>query len=280
MNENIATMEEPEEIPLDLKIDMNMAKKLTLNEARFTVSRYYDMQQKRIQFGNKLLALKKAGEPHAIAEHFKNHFAAQEKYIGSLLATWAKQHDLPVWAMQICGVGPVIAAGLFAHIKMQSSPSKVWRFAGLDPTVKWVKDEVRPWNAKLKMLTAYKLGESFVKVNGNPRSLYGRLYRERKDILIARNEAGEFADDAARILTEKNWDKRKDAYKAYIQGKFPPAHVHARARRHAVKIFLVHYWGAMWLLEHPGETKPPNPWIIEHGGHVDLIDPEVPYPTK
>ena len=34
--------------------------------------------------------------------------------------------------------------------------------------------------------------------------------------------------------------KTTDAYKAYSVGKLPPAHIHARAKRYAVKMFISH----------------------------------------
>ena len=38
------------------------------------------------------------------------------------------------------GIGPVIAAGLLANIDIKQAPTvgHIWRFAGLDPTNKWI----------------------------------------------------------------------------------------------------------------------------------------------
>ena len=70
--------------------------------------------------------------------------------------------------------------------------------------------------------------------------LYGKLWRKQKDLYIARNEAGLYTERSAEILKTKNYGKDTDAYKSYSVGKLPPAHIHAMARRYAVKLFLAH----------------------------------------
>ena len=51
----------------------------------------------------------------------------------------------------------------------------------------------------------------------------------------------------------------------------PPAHVHARAKRYAVKLFLSHYQHVAWRNEF-GED-PPKPYVIQHLGHADRMLP-------
>ena len=70
-------------------------------------------------------------------------------------------------------------------------------------------------------------------------------------------------------MKSKNIGKTTDAYKAYIQGKLPPAHIQQRAERYAVKIFLSHLH-EFWYEQHYGE-KPPKPFAIEILGHAHQI---------
>ena len=63
--------------------------------------------------------------------------------------------------------------------------------------------------------------------------------------------------------------KDTDAYGYYTQGKLPPAHIHARAKRYAVKMFLSHLQTVMWF-EKYGEL-PVKPFVIEHMGHVHYV---------
>lgn len=118
----------------------------------------------------------------------------------------------------------------------------------------------------------WKTGESFVKVSGNPKSLYGKLYLERKAIETANNEALKYKPQADKILATKAIGKTTEAYKAYSVGKLPPAQIHERAKRWAVKIFLAHYW------EHGCRTvlKREPPLLYAHAmlGHVHYIPAE------
>lgn len=203
-----------------------------------------------------------------------------------------------VWAKGICGIGPVLSSGFLAHIEMDpwvcanrhslkvacrpEHPCKgglckriplravgsIWRFGGLDPTSHWEKGKKRPWNARLKVLF-WKAGESFVKNQNRKSDVYGKLFAQKKVEEQAKNEAGEFAEQAKAVLAKKKIGKDTDAYKAYSIGKLPPAHIHARARRWAIKIFVYHWFAEAYRRRWNKEA--PMPWIIAHGGHTHLI---------
>ena len=146
----------------------------------------------------------------------------------------------------------------------------IWRFAGLDPTFTWDKGKKRPWNAALKTL-CWQIGESFVKVSGREDDFYGKLYLKRKQQETAANNAGQFAEQARLKLERFNIGKDTEAYKAYSQGKLPPAHIHSRAKRWAVKLFLSHYHWVAWTLA--TGTPPAEPYAISILGHADYIAP-------
>jgi len=129
---------------------------------------------------------------------------------------------------------------------------------------------MRPWNANLKTLM-YLAGESFVKVSNKDGALYGNLYKQKKAIEIQKNEAGEFADQAKKKLEDNKIGKDTDAYKCYAEGKLPPAHIHARARRYAVKIFLSHLFDKMYRAHY--NEAPPKPFAQAILGHVHMIEP-------
>ena len=142
----------------------------------------------------------------------------------------------------------------------------------MDPTSEWKKGQKRPHHASLKTL-CWKLGESFVKVCNHKDAVYGKLYQERKEVELAKNEAGAFADQAAAKLEKFNIGKTTDAYKAYSVGKLPPAHIHARAKRVAVKMFLSHLH-QVWHEVEFGKTAP-VPYVFEFADkeHVHKIEP-------
>lgn len=130
-----------------------------------------------------------------------------------------------------------------------------------------------PYNTELKKL-CYLIGESFVKVS-NRGSLYGEIYKERKALETMRNENLEYKEQAERMLKEMNYSKTTDTYKCLSEGKLSPAHINMRAKRYAVKIFLTHFFEASYIYAY--KKNPPDIYPIAHQGHVDYIEPEVPY---
>jgi hypothetical protein len=127
---------------------------LTRNEARYLVDSYYSMQEDRKRSGNQVRALDKSGEPHGTLSWFFDQSNTLESQIKGALQLWAENQIEGKWLMSITGIGPVISAGLLAHIDIEQAPTvgHIWRFGGYDPTVKWEKGKKRPWNASLKTL--------------------------------------------------------------------------------------------------------------------------------
>ncbi len=267
------TISESPEVVRRLKRDLvKAAVSLSIDEARYLVDTYYAMQEYRKAAANQVRSLAESHEPHEVLRWLFEQNETVEKQIRRALNSWTDGLPAARWAKSIVGIGPVISAGLAAHIDISrcATVGRIWRFAGLDPTVEWKKGERRPWNAGLKCL-CWKIGESFVKVSGRPDDFYGQLYLQRKQIEQERNEAGKFADQAAHKLERFNIGKSTDAYQAYAAGKLPPAHIHARAKRWVVKLFLAHYHHVAWTLA--TGTPPPKPYVISILGHADMIQP-------
>lgn len=253
----------------DLK---NAAATLSPAQARYMVDAYYQIQEYRKASGNQTTALEKQGEPNEVISWLFTQQEVLENQIKRALDAWTDGNKISQWAKSITGIGPVISAGLLAHIDINKAPTAghIWRFAGLDPTVSWSKGQKRPWNASLKVL-CWKIGESFVKVSGRDSDVYGKLYLERKRIETEANERGAFAEQAVTKLANVKIGKNTEAYGHYSSGKLPPAHIHARAKRYAVKIFLAHYQHVAYQITF--DANPPKPYVIEHLGHVHYIAP-------
>lgn len=325
--------DEEESIPLDLKLDLNVIQRAGLNEIRGATDIYYALQKERIMAQGRARAADASGEPSGLMSGVCLRLKAQEAWVRGVLHKWAKAQDMGRWALQVVGIGPVLAAGFAAHIDVRrlGTVSALWRYAGQDPSViwpssadalAWVKERgVKlatdddylaacqhfgrhlptlkrltetdgkgksrkptadalakaiarlPWNKTLKVL-CWKAGQSFLKCSGRPKSLYGRLYRERKALELSRNSSGALAGQAAKALGAKKYRGETIAKAAYEAGTLPPAHLDARARRYVVKMFLSHYWeAARRKLDLPYA----NPWVLAHGGHVDRVEPEVPW---
>lgn len=280
------------------------AKDMTDDEARYLVDAYYIMQEDRKRANHQARTMDLVQEPNAVINWLAAQSTTLENQIKRALDKYTSAHVMGEWMRSIYGIGPVLSAGLLAHIKIEKAPTvgHIWRFAGLDPTVTWEKGKVRPWNATLKTL-CWKIGQSFMKMSGSPECYYGDIYRKRKDYEITRNERGDNQELALK-LSEKI-DKSKPTYawltgcfkpedvqrlrdsdKLYtdmdsIKGKpgsgipmLPPAQIDARARRYAVKLFLSHLHD-VWYRRHFNEA-PPKPYAIAFLGHAHYIAPPVP----
>jgi hypothetical protein len=176
----------------------------------------------------------------------------------------------------------------------------IWRFAGLDPTVTWGKGEKRPWNAAMKTL-CWKLGESFVKQSSHKDDVFGKLYVTRKIKETAKNLAGDFSVQALEKLEKFKIDKGTDTYAWYAghltvekaqqildapqekrqglaiklaskgreadgQPMLPPGHIHARAKRWAVKLFLSCWHEGAYFAYF--DQLPPKPYVLTLEGHA------------
>jgi hypothetical protein len=255
---------------------------LSTDEARFLVDAYYILQRNRITAANQGRTLDEGEEPHTVIDWLGAQNQMLENQLKRALDRWSSANPVGVWAKSIIGIGPVISAGLLAHIDITEceTAGHIWRFAGLDPTCKWEEGKKRPYNAKLKALVAFKMGESFVKVQNHDDDIYGTVFAKRKQRESELNESLAFRELAAQRVTTVS--KSTDAYKAYQQGKLPPAHLHARARRYAVKLFLAHYHMVAYFAHH--KMMPPFPYVfsplavdpvtrLPMTGHVDFVPP-------
>lgn len=240
------------------------------------VDMYYTLQEKRMAYAAKARELEKAGSPSSLVSHYADTLKLMESSLKYPLQQFAQSTTTGSWAMSQYGIGPVLAAGLLSYIditKAQTAGS-IWRYAGLDPTSKWEKGQIRPFNAELKVL-CWKIGQSFMKFSGKDQCFYGKLYLSDKVRRTEMNENGEFADRAKQILTEKNW-KANQSRATLESGKLPLGQIDAQARRYAVKIFLSHYHEVAYQ-DHFGEPAP-KPYILAHGDHVHRIEvPNSPF---
>ena len=264
----VMTNEENFELTTRLNKDLkNAAKTLSASEARYLVDLYYTVQDYRKATTQQVTD----EEPNLLLGWFADQHRMLENNIKKALDIYTDNQEIGVWCKGITGIGPVIAAGLLAHIDITKAPTvgSIWKFAGLDPSSKWEKGQKRPWNADLKVL-CWKIGESFVKVSGNENDFYGKIYIERKAQELLANERGDYKEKAEAVLKAKKIGKDTTAYEWYSQGKLPPAHIHARAKRYAVKLFLSHFFEMSY--EHHYGKKAPEAYCFAHLGHAHKIE--------
>lgn len=274
------------------------SKTLTDDEARYLVDLYYTTQQNRIRAAAQMREASDQGEPNGVLQWAFYNFKTTEDGVRSALHLYVKTKRVGEWLLSIHGIGPVIAAGMLAHLQvdpwkcakaskavkacLSDSPhgdeckaaicetaGAFWRFAGLDPSVKWEKKTRRPWNADLKTL-CWKAGQSFMKLRASENDFYGGVYEKRKAYEVERNESGGNTEAAATQLKEKRFgqNQTRDHLEA---GRLSPGQIDARARRYAVKLFLSHLHHVMY--EDRFGKVPPKPFVISQLEHAHYIRP-------
>lgn len=292
-------MEDHIEIVTRLDKDLRKASgNLTTQEARYIVDTYYQLQASRIKANQQLTALEEDRATNCLS-FVASQMTVVEKNAQIQLDVWTQNHPVGKWLRSIHGIGPVLAAGLLAHIDITkaSTVGDIWAFAGLDPSRKWIKGQKRPWNSDLKRL-CFLIGDSFMKHRSNEKCFYGHLYEERKKREWRYNLEGRYADQARISLETKKYREDSGA-KAWYKGAYcsvqfssppkgvladennpgvlmlPPGRIELRARRWAVKLFLSHLHEIWYKYEYG--VAPPNPFafsILKHS-EAHYISPPV-----
>lgn len=270
------------------------AKNMDKKEVRLLVDRYYQMQFNRIRAAAQVRAASEGKEPSLILVHALEQAEKLENQIKVSLDVYSNSQPMGRWCRDIVGIGPVIASGLLTYLDIEKADTAghFWSYAGIvGPSQTWGKGEKCPWNIKLKTLCVFKLGESFVKTSNHENSIYGKMYKERKALEWDKNQKGEYYAQAEAVAAKVGKDTETYKWataqynKADFSGTSPkgviatggalgvemlsPAHIHARARRYAVKMFLSHLH-QRWYEFHYNKPAP-APYMIAHKGHVHIV---------
>lgn len=112
---------------------------ISIAGARYLTDRYYSFQRARIRAAHQGRTEKLAGEPYELIEWMESTESRLEATIKGFLAEFAKSYAVGRWMLAQTGIGPVISAGLLATIDIRKAPTVggIWRFGGLDPSLKW-----------------------------------------------------------------------------------------------------------------------------------------------
>lgn len=122
------------------RADVLSAANLSREEARQMVQLYYTWQTQRIALGNQVRDLQ-ASNPAGVGalQFFYGESHSLEEQMIRPLKAWVESLEAGRWAYSQLGIGPVLAAGLCAHVDPRRAlvAGSVWRYAGVDPSLKW-----------------------------------------------------------------------------------------------------------------------------------------------
>ena len=229
------------------------------------VQSYYDAQKLRISLSNRIGDLVR--EKHFTQEEADFRFSPAFDFLKKAEHVFAKdikheskEHPMYPWLISVRGIGPVLAGGLLAYIRdigRFDTVSKLWAYVGLHVidgvAPKRRRGEKANWSTPLKTL-CWKIGESFVKARGPYRDLYDSYKARDREKHPEKIDSGRKSKAGTAIYT-------------YSDG-----HIHARAKRYAVKIFLSHLW-EVWRKQEGLPVR--DPYALEVLGHTTKIEPEL-----
>ncbi len=212
-----------------------------MQELKFLVEHYYQIQKHRVAMDNQLYQLRQAEEDTTTIDYFADQLRDTEKDVLKYINRRVKEHD--IWnkfLKDIKGIGPALGASLIVTIDVHKTKhvSSLWKYAGLTPESKRVKGQKIDWNPFLKT-TCFKIGQAFVKTRGYYRDVY---------------------DEAKEGYKKKHPERIEENGKV----KYNKGHIDMMARRYVVKIFLKDLWLFWRELEGLEITEP---YVISHLGH-------------
>lgn len=156
--------------PLFKRLSKDMkqaAANLGPKEARYMVDLYYQMQRIRTQTGNQT---RQIDEPTRVHEWIKDQEHSLENAIKGLLGAYVQKHKMGTWFEGVHGIGPVLAAGLLAHIKIREcdTAGKLWKFAGMAPPAEynWLSREQAKATLKEQGIGKAPTPEDLIKLAG------------------------------------------------------------------------------------------------------------------
>lgn len=162
-------------------------------KARILVDLYYTMQEMRKRLNNQADALDRgadAGDSHEAIDFVLAQAGQLESNAKLFLETLASAHPVWPWLSAVQGIGPVLAAGLLAHLKLTPTVGAWWRFAGLDPHQRWLSRE------ELTALWAQRTGD----VESRVRQICLEVGRDPESVL--RDATHDFKTGKDRALTK------------------------------------------------------------------------------
>src|SRR6056297_1296700 len=112
---------------------------ITPDQAAYLVKTFYSIQEQRMRFDAQRRRLEESGQPCRLFGFLALQVQRLEKQIQASLDVFSYNNSIGFWSRSILGIGPVLASGLLAHIKMErvKYAGQIWSYAGLNPNAVW-----------------------------------------------------------------------------------------------------------------------------------------------
>lgn len=259
---------------------MKIAKDIP-EEVSYWVDAFYDIQAIRMETTNRMAALKLVDkEPVKDTKRILAEIKETEAFILKLIKK--KIEQLPIWKLwlkNIKGIGPAITGRLTSRIAIENSDtiSQLWRFCG-QGVVNGEAERKRSglkihYDPKLKS-TMWLIEECLIKASDSYKKLYDGFKTEEennnKPVKIKLKEAAGYQFVGGKKITKESLAKTKNKNKV-VEVERTPIHIHRRAKRKMVKIFLSHLW-IKWREIKGLEIS--KPYVHDIKNHSQYIEPD------
>lgn len=173
------------------------ARDLSKADARWFVDRYYEVQEDRKRAVNQRLASSDIGEPCKLVDWSCQSITRYEASLKAALGEFARSYRVGAWMQSLCGIGPVISAGMLVNFDISKAPTvgHFWRFAGADPTLKW------PGREGAKKIVTQALADQVALYKAQERT-DGVVHLTPEAIKIIHDATGQHAANIQRVFSE------------------------------------------------------------------------------
>lgn len=177
-------------------LSSGVAGQANASEARVLVDLYYSLQDYRKAIDNQMRSIDNgadAGAQHAALDFMAAQIDSLEHNAKLWLETFVTAHPMWPWFAAVDGIGPILAAGLVAHLGSRPVPPTVgkWhRYAGLDPSQRWLKVD------ELKKLWAEQEGD----IDQRARTIAIQVGRDPNTVI--RDATTDYKTGAVKALTK------------------------------------------------------------------------------
>lgn len=264
---------------------------------RALVEMYYDFQDQRIITGNRIdgnvrqeLINNDDIEKYGVKDILANT-KSFEKEIQKRLTNEIKAYPLySDYLLNIQGIGVILSAGIMAYIENVGrfkNISSLWQYAGLGmntfcnkcnkPTYVEVKYDTKTAKRLRPMKQCDKCGSDTVSMRQKRTTGYQSNYNDKFKVLCWKIASSFVKQSAAKSGYRRIYDQVKaDEHTKHpetviINGKKTQndGHLHNKAMRKTVKIFLSHIWTTWRQMENLPVTKPYESQVLKHS----IIEP-------
>ena len=233
-----------------------------VSEIQFAGRIRHFVEKARIACQVHLAHLDKQEREDPLAQRCLIHLEAAEEEIEAEMRQWCRTQPVwEAWGSKVKGCGPMVLGAVMSRvdIKRVNTVSAMWAHFGFAPGQHRVKGEKLTYDA-IGKTWCWRMGKQLMMANGIFKAVYDKRRAYEEGQAVVRGQL---------VVTAKKGKEVKE-------NEITTLHVHNRAERYMIKMFLA----CLWLVWRGTEGLPVvSPYILGRPGgdghvHQTLITPQ------